>query len=117
MHEIGIARDVWEKIKQDVVKNNIKSLSKVTIKVGEASGIEIDLLRHSLKDHIFPETVAENAELEIISDPVALKCLDCQYEITKEDIKNPFCPKCNGMDIEIKSGNSIYVEKIEGINK
>ena len=77
MHELGVAQDLFEIVLNEANKNSIKKVSKIIIKIGEASGIDIDFLKHSFNDHLLPGTIAEKAALEIIKEPVKVKCKDC----------------------------------------
>jgi hydrogenase nickel incorporation protein HypA/HybF len=114
MHELGIAQDFWAVIKQQAAVNGLKKVTKITIVLGEASGIEADFLRHSLVDHTLPGTMAEKAELEFIVTPLEACCNNCKSRITKTSIKNFFCPACGSPDIAIASGKESYVKSIEG---
>ena len=114
MHEIGIARDLWAIIKQNAAKNSLKKITKINLVVGESSGIEKEMLRHSLVEHIFPGTIAEKAALEILGEKVAAKCTGCGEAITHENLAALNCPKCGGINLEITSGNECYVKSIEG---
>ena len=114
MHELGIARDFWATIKKIAEKSNLKEITKIIIVVGEAAGVEIDFICHSLKSHILPGTIAENAELEFLSVKLAARCNACSFEITKENISGIFCPSCGSFDINIVSGKEAYVHSIEG---
>lgn len=114
MHEIGIARDLWAVIKQNAKRNSIDRIKKVTVVVGESSGIDPELLRHSLVDHIFPGSIADKAKLEILGEKVKAKCSDCGEEITNEKLSSLNCHKCGGINLEITSGRECYVKSIEG---
>ena len=114
MHELGIARDFWAVIKEAAGQNKLKKINKIVIVLGEASGIEEDFLRHSMKDHILPGTIGENAELVIKKEILAARCKKCEEQITREKVKGLSCPKCGGSDIEIISGKDTYVKNIEG---
>jgi len=114
MHELGIAKDFWDVIKQTAKDNNLKKISKIVIVLGQASGIEADFLRHSLVDHILPGTIAANSELIIENTGLMAKCRKCSKEITVEKVKGLSCPFCKSQDIEIISGKETYVKNIEG---
>lgn len=114
MHELGIARDLWKAVEEKARNSNFKKITKVTIKLGEASGIDEDLLRHSLLDHIFPKTIAKNSKLDLIKEDVKSKCSKCGRELTKENMSDIKCPHCGSLDIEVLAGKDVYVENIEG---
>lgn len=114
MHELGIAQDFWGVIKETAQKSNLKKITKITFVVGEASGIEIDFLEHSMKDHILPQTIANDAKLEFVKVKLVAKCNDCKFEITKDNIINLCCPQCASSNIDVVSGKETYVQSIEG---
>jgi hydrogenase nickel incorporation protein HypA/HybF len=114
MHELGIANDLFGTIKQKIANHNFKKITKIRIKVGVASGIDIDFLRHSLIEHTLAGTIAEEAILEIIKEDVVIKCNKCNKDLTQEKELIMKCSRCNSYDIEITKGNGISVENIEG---
>jgi len=114
MHELGIARDLWAIIVHNAEHNHLKNITKIVIRVGEASGVEIDFLRHSLVDHILPGSIAAGAQVEIVPEQLAAKCAACGREITKDNISSLRCPGCGGLRIDIISGKEAYVQSIEG---
>ncbi|MHB9155052.1 MAG: hydrogenase maturation nickel metallochaperone HypA/HybF [Endomicrobiales bacterium] len=114
MHELGIAQDFWAVVKQHAEAGRLKAVTKITLVVGEASGIEIDFLQHSLRDHVLPGTIAEGAELKFVPKKLVARCKTCGREIGKDTIRELCCPGCGGADIEIITGKETYVESIEG---
>lgn len=115
MHEHGIARDLWKVVLAESEKNNIKKIIKITVVLGEASGIEQDFLNHSFVDHIFKEfDIAKDAKVEYEIMPLLAKCNVCSQEIRPSDMKNLVCPYCNSQSITIISGHETYVKNIEG---
>jgi hydrogenase nickel incorporation protein HypA/HybF len=114
MHELGIAQDFWKIIKQHAEANGLKAVTKIVIVLGEASGIEEDFLRHSLKDHALPGTIAEKAEIAFVRKTLSACCRDCGRVITKDSMLSLCCPQCGGRNIDIVSGKEAHVESIEG---
>jgi hydrogenase nickel incorporation protein HypA/HybF len=114
MHELGIASDMWAVAKSHARANNVKRITKITIVIGEASGFAIDFLRHSLKDHVLPGTIGENAELEFIPVQLEARCNVCAARITKDTIQTLSCPQCGSADIAVTAGKESYVQSIEG---
>lgn len=114
MHELGIARDLFKIVMQKARENSLKTITKVRMKVGVASGIEEDLLRHSFLDHIFPGTIAQGAELELVEETVGAKCKDCGKQIDTSQEFTGHCPACGSFNIEVTKGKDVYLESIEG---
>ena len=114
MHELGEALELFEVIKKEAKKNGLKKVSRITIRIGEASGIKIDFLRHSFLDHILPKnSIVKEAKVEIIPETIKLKCKDCKREVVEDSI-NPLCPSCGSSNLEIIAGKDTYIESIEG---
>ncbi|MCL1972239.1 MAG: hydrogenase maturation nickel metallochaperone HypA [Endomicrobia bacterium] len=115
MHEHGIARDLWKVVLSEAQKNNLKKITKVTVVLGAASGIEQDMLNHSFVDHIFPESeIAKDAVIEYEVMPLTAQCNVCKAEIKPSQMENIKCPYCGSCDIKIISGCEVYVKNIEG---
>lgn len=110
MHEHSLARDLAYLIFKQIKEKKFKNVKKIIFAFGEASGIEKDLLEHSFKDHIFPGTLCENAELEFIIEKPKLKCRKCSKEYEDVTIK---CA-CGSVDFDISSGKDIRIVEIIG---
>ena len=114
MHEHGIARDLWKVVLNEVEKNKIKKINKITIVLGEASGIEKDFLNHSFVDHIFKEyPIAENAVVEYEIAALEARCNVCGENIKSSQMTTMTCPYCGSNDIKIISGRDVYIKDIE----
>ncbi len=115
MHELGAALELFKVVEEKARENNLNKVMKVRVKVGEASGIESDFLKHSFLDHIFPETIADGADLEIIVEKVGAMCKDCGVRIDiSKDAPVMKCPSCGSYKFEITEGKDVYLDSIEG---
>ena len=114
MHEHGIGRELWQVIEEKAKQNNLTKITKIIIVIGKASGIEKELLVHTMKDHIIPNTFASSAELEFIDEELVAQCNICREIIDTSKMETMFCPKCGSSDIIILSGNDCFVKSIEG---
>ncbi|OIO80910.1 MAG: hypothetical protein COW11_01640 [Candidatus Omnitrophica bacterium CG12_big_fil_rev_8_21_14_0_65_43_15] len=112
MHELSIAKTLFEEARQMAFKLRIDRISRIKIKMGVASGIDIDMLKHSLIDHMFPESIAEDAQIEITLEPLIAKCKQCGNEITQVGISGG-CPKCSSRELDIISGIKVVIEDVE----
>ncbi|MDD5687291.1 MAG: hydrogenase maturation nickel metallochaperone HypA [Elusimicrobia bacterium] len=113
MHELGIAKNLFDIVLQKAKENKLKKITKISVKLGEAAGIEMDFLRHSFVDHLFPNTIASGCILEIAAEKVKAKCKKCSKEFLPEK-KYFLCPSCQSDNIEIIFGKEVYVDFIEG---
>lgn len=107
MHELGIARDLLKRIKEEI---GDKKPSRIVIVVGGASGIDEDFLRHSFIEHIFPEMCWNDVELVFEKEVPRLRCKNCK-EVIKE-LNFLSCPDCNSVDVEIIGGDRTYLKTV-----
>lgn len=112
MHELSIAKSLFDDAQQMAFKLGIDRISRIKIKLGAVSGIDADMLRHSLVDHIFPESIAEDAEVEFTIEPLIARCVKCKEEITQIGIGGG-CPKCLSKDLDIIGGIKVIVEEVK----
>lgn len=108
-----MARDLFQEILTKAEEKKLTKIGKITISIGVASGIEKDFLTHSFRDHIFPGTIAEAAELIYQDEPVKTVCQSCQKEIQESDAFSLNCPFCKSYNIEITHGKDIRIIAIE----
>jgi len=115
MHELGIALELFKLAEEKARENNLRKITKVKVKLGEASGITYDFLKHSFLDHVFPGTIADGAVLEIAEEKVGGTCKDCKnkFAVNKDKLLTT-CPSCGGLKWEITEGKEIYLDSIEG---
>ncbi|MFA5858270.1 MAG: hydrogenase maturation nickel metallochaperone HypA [Elusimicrobiota bacterium] len=118
MHELGMAKGLWESIKVATEKNKLSKVTKIKLAVGQFSGIDPHFLEHSLKDHVLTGTIAATAVIEIFVDPVKLRCKSCGKvwgDTGKAVMPVVSCTACKSYDIEIMSGKDVVVTSIEGV--
>ncbi|MEA2022103.1 MAG: hydrogenase maturation nickel metallochaperone HypA [Candidatus Caldatribacteriota bacterium] len=111
MHETSIAKNLLEIILNKARECKATRITKITLKLGEFAGINQDSLKFAFKN-ITRETIAKGAILEIIQLPLLGKCRKCEeeFKINKEEFK---CPKCGSLELDIISGEDLYVNNIE----
>ena len=114
MHELGIASDLFAVVKEKARESGLKRITLISIKIGEAAGIDPEFLRHSFVDHLFPGTIAAGADLKFGEEKLAAVCRDCGKEIEPGGTPVLNCPACGGFQVEITRGKDVYVESIEG---
>ena len=112
MHELAIARTLFNQALEAASRSGIDRINCIKIKLGVASGIDIDILKHSMVEHFFPETIAEDAQIDIALEPLIAKCIKCRKEITQIGVGGS-CPKCGSMELDIVGGIKVTVEGVE----
>ena len=109
----------------------MKTVSEVTIRVGELQQVEPPILRFALKQ--LSEGIFKDAKFRILKAKSTLKCRVCgntwQYNPKKLDkatseaihfvpeVAHTYikCPKCGSPDFEIASGRGVWLEDIKGV--
>lgn len=109
MHEHSLAKNLAYIIFTKLNENKNLKPKRIVIVIGEASGIQKDLLEHSLKDHIFKGTPCEEAELVFKLEKPKLKCKNCNSEFSELVIR---C-RCNSDSFDVTAGKDVYVSEIE----
>ncbi|AGK96654.1 MAG: hydrogenase maturation nickel metallochaperone HypA [Clostridium sp.] len=112
MHEVSIMENTINIISEKAKENNLKNISKITIKIGELSGVMSDSLIFAFNS-LSKGTIAEGAKFLIEKVDATAMCDDCgiTFEI---DHFNKLCPNCNKFSTNILSGYELYVNTIEG---
>ncbi len=111
MHEFSIVQSLIGQCEENAKANNAKKITKVVVKIGVLSGVEIELLRSAFET--FKEgTICDGSEFIIHSQPVVVHCLEC--DTTSELKKYEYiCPKCGSPDLEVKEGENMYLMSLE----
>lgn len=112
MHELSLCAHILNQVELYAKKHKFGLVSKITLVIGQLSGIELDAMQFS-----FPiaakNTIAENAKLAILTQSAIANCQQCQK---KFDLKTLFsaCPYCNSFEYDILQGKTLTLKSIEG---
>jgi len=111
MHEFSIAQNLIRIVKDAVDNGNLSKVTKVKVKVGELSGVVPDALEFSFRI-IADDNNMKRAQLEIDFVPLKVKCKNCKKEF-KLEFPSFVCPDCSSSDLDIITGNELFLESIE----
>jgi hydrogenase nickel incorporation protein HypA/HybF len=111
VHELGIAQNILEIVRQHVPESDARLVRTVKVRVGDFSGVVADSL-----EFCFSAIVAESpfaaAKMEIERVPTRISCRLCG-RVHESDGVDFLCPECGGGDIDILSGRELDVVAIE----
>ena len=110
MHEMAIAEGILNIAFDYAEQNRATKINKITLKIGEMSGVEIEALNMSF-EVLTKDTIAEGSELIVNKIPIIGQCNKCGKEFKVEQY-NFFCPECDGILI-LKSGREMQVESLD----
>ncbi len=112
MHEASAAQEIYNIVDQTIQENELHSVSKVFLEVGEFSCIQADQLSYFY--HFLTEgTIQENAVLEVKRTKATAYCPVCKktFSVMNVDL---ICPVCGTSGASIESGFGMEIKCIEG---
>jgi len=112
MHEVSIIQSVVEIVTNKAIENKFTKVNKVSLKIGELSGVMPQSLNFAFKSCII-DTMLEGSTLEIEKVKAVAECLDCKQKFPIDHF-NKLCPCCNKFSSNIISGYELYINTIEG---
>jgi len=111
MHEYSIVQSLLESCEEHAQQNDATKVTKVIVKIGALSGVEVDLLQTAF-DTFKEKTICDGCEFLINYQKVVIKCLDCGEESTLNT--NEFlCPKCQSYSTSVIDGEDMYLMSLE----
>lgn len=109
MHEYSIVQALFERIEAEASARGAKSVDRVVIRIGELSGVEIELLTTAYVT--FRErTICERAPLEIAVVPAKWSCRECGAALSRGQVLR--CARCGGA-ARLDQGDEIVLERLE----
>lgn len=109
MHEYSIVQALLEKVDREARAHDAVFVKRLSVRIGELSGVEIDLLKTAF-DLFRGETVCSGADLEIVPVPVLWSCPTCGFTAKTGDVLR--CVPC-GVPLQLSGGDEIILDQIE----
>lgn len=107
MHELSITSNIVELVAEAAANRRVR---RVTIEVGQLSGVMIDALVFCF-DEVTKGTVVEGATLEIREIEGRSRCLDCGAVFASKVFYIP-CP-CGSLALERLQGEELNIKSME----
>jgi hydrogenase nickel incorporation protein HypA/HybF len=111
MHELGIAENILQIVRQSVPENLAGDVRAIRLRIGQLSGVVPDSLSFCF-GVIVNETAMKQARLAIEQVPIVSKCRDCSHQFQMDDLAF-FCPACQSVQLDLISGRELEVIEIE----
>ena len=112
MHEVGIIESALEVIRREARAHSATRVTRVVMRVGAISGVDIDALRFAF-EACTSGSIAAGAELEIESIAARAHCKNCAADFT---IASGFifqCPRCAAFSGDVRSGRELELARLE----
>ena len=112
MHELGIVFHVIKRLEDLGTEQQLKKIARVTLELGEVSGIIPDYLEDCWKWAVKKSTLLNGASLQFETIKAVTMCQSCQKTYpTVEHGKT--CPFCSSEDTYLVTGNEMNIKEIE----
>lgn len=112
MHELSIARSLFDIVLEECERNHLSKVYAIKLRVGALAAVVPDSLRFCF-ELVTKDTLAEGAVLEIETSPVIAQCSKCNF---KFDVENHtyLCPQCGDISVSLISGRDLALVSMEG---
>lgn len=112
MHELGIVFYIIKDVKKVALENNVTSVKKVVLDLGEVSTVIPSYLLDIWEWAKKKEDILQDCELKINTIKAVTFCEDCKQEY--ETVKyGKTCPYCQSDHTFLKVGNEVEIKEIE----
>lgn len=112
MHEWTIADNLVRLVGEAARKEELSEISEVHVKVGALRQVIPETLKTAFA-HLIGETEFAGARLKIEEIPLAVKCRGCGWDAAGDDLAFT-CGRCGGIELEIISGDELFLDYLEG---
>lgn len=113
MHELGIVFHMIDTLEQVAADNGLTSLRKVTLNLGEVSGVLPTYLIDCWNWAVGRTDVLRGCELVVTQIDAVTVCNACGKTYPTMD-HGKVCPHCQSADTVLLHGNEIEIDTVEG---
>lgn len=111
MHEAGLARTALEIAESRARGRGANRIHRLTLRVGDLSGVAVDALRFALES-LCPGTLAAESEFDIEVVPVECYCAPCASLFRPDDVIYA-CPQCGRISGDVRQGQELEFVAVE----
>lgn len=112
MHEMGIILHLAKTLTETAEQEHVKTITRVTLEVGEVSGIVTDYFADCWNYFRKRQPVLETAELELVPIQAVTWCDSCRK--TYPTVRyGRTCPYCGSGETWLLRGNECIIKEIE----
>jgi hydrogenase nickel incorporation protein HypA/HybF len=111
VHEAGLAQTALEVAAQRARERGATRVHRLTLRVGDLSGVVPDALRFAL-EALSPGTAADGAAFDIEVVPVECHCGRCDRPFRPADVVYA-CPDCGALSGDVRRGHELELVSME----
>ena len=115
MHELPVAEKILTIALKHAEQNGVTKIHSITLLVGRLTDLQDEWLQHYF-NYLSRDTIARDARLIIVPEPIKLRCAECGtiIETEKTELQDITCPHCRADGgFSIMSGRGYYIEEME----
>lgn len=112
VHELGIVFYIIDDAKKAATDNGLTSVRRVTLQLGEVSGVVLELLGDAWKWACAREPMMEGCELEVEDVPAVTRCEACGTDYGTVE-HGRICPACGSDQTYLLRGREVMIKQIE----
>lgn len=109
MHEYSIVQALMERIEEQARAHRAVAVSRVSVRIGEMSGVEPDLLTTAF-DLVREKTICDAATLHVTRVAARWVCRACDGDVAAGGVLR--CGRC-GAPARMAEGDEIVLEQLE----
>jgi len=109
MHEYSLVMSLIERVESEAKQRSAKAIRRISIRVGDLSGVEADLLSSAF-EIASSGTACESAELLVTREPARWACPRCEKTLDPEQSLR--CASCNEAG-RLAAGGELLFEQME----
>lgn len=111
MHEYSVVQALLEQIEDVAQQNKATKVTKIVVKIGVMSGIEVHLLEIAF--NTFKEkTICDGAEFVINVQPIKIRCESC-FKESELEIVEYCCLSCGSTNVDVIDGEDMFLMSLE----
>jgi hydrogenase nickel incorporation protein HypA/HybF len=111
MHEMALCMSLVELVEEEARRNGAARVRLVRLELGALGHVEPEAMRFCF-DAATRGTLAEGAELDIVTLPGEGWCLDCGQSIALSE-RYGACPLCGQFHVQITKGDDLRLKELE----
>ena len=111
MHELSLARNIFDSIEETFPKERLKTMVQIDLKVGMLSNVEPVLMQNAFDAIIAQEPIYQEVKLQIELVPVIIHCNQCAVESEIKHYKF-YCELCGSPDVSIAQGTELLISSV-----
>jgi len=116
MHELPLTKNILDTALKYARQTNAQKVVTIVLRLGALRDIKKEWIQHYF-NYISRGTIAEDAEILVLADPIVCHCRDCgkDFKIERDDYacEEILCPSCSKQNYTLISGTAFQIEGIE----